>query len=384
MLDLIDSKLNCTSFLVEFAKSNVPTNRFGGDHSTRKLNGMLQTSATGGSRKALQFLLTEAPLRYPFCRTTLGKGEFNGRKPLGETEKTSEDLARAMEYDADDNRPDRHVIQPEIPGLVSPLRRTESSTILFGCLFPEHTITSIDVAIANKTFSVLATLLSPGLDAFFQIDQERATNRIHRTLLSFTSCPAVLATQERIVLGQTASGIDKLIATGGVSLRDEKLDFKNRRMETCLQGLLNEIQGQEHFQDAENKSNSATESQSQEHAVFIEDPSGRLNRITFGAITPAPVDDRCRSAPWILIRMAEPSELPQAVELALQDYYLLSQSEAHLARYLTMTGSMTDTVEQLGITRNTAKTHMRRIFEKTGINTQLQLARLVHKLSGYF
>jgi DNA-binding CsgD family transcriptional regulator len=82
--------------------------------------------------------------------------------------------------------------------------------------------------------------------------------------------------------------------------------------------------------------------------------------------------------------MAEPTGLPEDVELVLQDQYQLSQSEAHLARYLTMTGSMTDTVEQLGITRNTAKTHMRRIFEKTGINTQLQLARLVHKLSDYF
>jgi len=83
-----------------------------------------------------------------------------------------------------------------------------------------------------------------------------------------------------------------------------------------------------------------------------------------------------------LIKVAETREdLPAEVEACLQTHYDLSQSEAHLARHLTMTGSLTATVGDLGISRNTAKTHLRRIYEKTGINTQLQLAKLVHRLA---
>ena len=54
----------------------------------------------------------------------------------------------------------------------------------------------------------------------------------------------------------------------------------------------------------------------------------------------------------------------------MQERFELSHSEAHLARHLTMSGSINDTVQELGITRNTAKTHLRRKFDKTGVNTQ--------------
>jgi DNA-binding CsgD family transcriptional regulator len=381
VLELIDSKLSCSSFLVEFTKDGIPTKRFGGDRSHQNLNGMLGLPAADRSRKALQFLLTEAPLLYPYCRTMLSKGEFNGNKPVIDPDMT---VPASADAGTEEQLSGAHSFGPDLPGLASPLRRSENSTILFGCLFHGHTISSIDVALANETFRTLVKLISPGLETFFQIDQERANGQVHRTLLACTAGPAVLTTDERHVLAQTASGLDKLLATGGVSLRDDKLDFKNKRLETCLQGLLDEIRTGKQLTGISDQATDTADPEETEHSVFIEDASGGLQRISFGAVTPASGNGSFGQNAWIVIRMAEPTGLPEDVELVLQDQYQLSQSEAHLARYLTMTGSMTDTVEQLGITRNTAKTHMRRIFEKTGINTQLQLARLVHKLSDYF
>jgi DNA-binding CsgD family transcriptional regulator len=85
-----------------------------------------------------------------------------------------------------------------------------------------------------------------------------------------------------------------------------------------------------------------------------------------------------------LIRTTTSKDPPEEVEIFLQDHYELSHSEARLAWHLTMTGALSTTIQDLGITQNTAKTHLRRIYEKTGAHTQLQLARLVHRIARLF
>ncbi|MFC6655485.1 helix-turn-helix transcriptional regulator [Roseibium salinum] len=119
------------------------------------------------------------------------------------------------------------------------------------------------------------------------------------------------------------------------------------------------------------------------HSVYIGDQNGALSRVSIEAVVPA-AETSSRETTYVLIRVCEPADLPDEVEAVLQHHYDLSQSEAHLARHLTLSGSMNVTAAQLGITRNTAKTHLRRIYEKTGVHTQLQLAGLVHRLAGLF
>ena len=380
VLSLIDAKLACISFLSEIEKDGSPTNEFGGNRSSQNLTELLNGSTPERSREALQFLLNEAPLLYPFCRTTLSKGEFNGSKPIAIPTPGGGTSVRD-----EDSRPlGSNRIPPNVPGLIAPLRRTGNSTILFGCLFPEHTTDTIDVALASETFRTLTKAIAPGLEAYYQIERERANNRIQHILLSYSSRPAVLITEERIVLGQTSSGMDGLLATGGVSVRGERLEFKNKHLEACLQRVLDAARAPNHAGNSAGTPNTVNDFAGQECSVCMDAPNGVLKRITFGAVRPDGVDVRHNQPPWIVIRMSEPSDLPEEIETVLHERFDLSSSEAHLARYLTMTGSMTDTVEQLGITRNTAKTHLRRIFEKTGVHTQLQLARLVHRLSGLF
>lgn len=58
-------------------------------------------------------------------------------------------------------------------------------------------------------------------------------------------------------------------------------------------------------------------------------------------------------------------------------WYELTPAEARVAAALAEGESLEDAAELLGITRNTARTHLKRIFAKTGTNRQGALVRLL-------
>nr|WP_319386172.1 hypothetical protein [uncultured Roseibium sp.] len=372
-------KLNCISFLCEFAQGGVPTTNFDGGRSSQRLNDVFFPRSAQGSEEALKFLLEEAELRFPYCKTTLSKGDFGSNRPVAGSRQPVGTRTGNISggTDVDTNAADT-------AGLVSPLMRDESSTILFGCLFKEHTTETIDVEAAHQTFRTLTKVLTPGIDAFFRSERHKAKNRIQEALLLGSTCPTVLMTSYKELLGHSASGLERLLATGSVRFSSSRFEFKNKQLETALQDVLDTFaRGGEQEAQQEN-SRGTVKNQTGGQSVCLEDPDGRLKRITIRAATSAAARNNNGSAPWVILQIFETSDLSAAVETVLQDRFELSHSEAHLARHLTMSGSINDTVQELGITRNTAKTHLRRIFDKTGVNTQLQLARLVHGISRLF
>lgn len=383
ILDSIDTKLNCISVLCEYDKSGKPTRNFDGGRSSQKLHDMLFAGSSQGGDDALKFLLTEAELRYPYCKTTLRKGDFGGNRPAAHSLQTDGVQPGSAHPETISGGPGPGAENAETAGLISPLFRDAKSTILFGCLFKEHTTETIDVDLARKTFRTLTKVLKPGIEAFFQLERHKAQNRIQDALLMSIACPSVLMTKDKVLLGHAASGLEKLLATGSVRFNAPRFEFKNKELETRLQHALDtfaESAGSAlHLGHAKEAADPGGD-----QSVWFEDMNGQLKRITVRAVPSAAARKDGGSVPWVVLKIFEATELPAALEAVLQERFELSQSEAHLARYLTMSGSMNDTVQELGITRNTAKTHLRRIFDKTGVNTQLQLAKLVHRISSLF
>jgi DNA-binding CsgD family transcriptional regulator len=82
-----------------------------------------------------------------------------------------------------------------------------------------------------------------------------------------------------------------------------------------------------------------------------------------------------RPAAVVLLRDPERTAAVGAAELA--DLLGLTAREAALARRLARGDSLQDCAAALGISRNTARVHLRNIFEKTGISSQRQLLRLM-------
>lgn len=59
----------------------------------------------------------------------------------------------------------------------------------------------------------------------------------------------------------------------------------------------------------------------------------------------------------------------------LQRYFSFTQAEAKVARSLFKNDNLADTAEEVGISINTARTHLRRIYRKANVNSQAELMR---------
>ncbi|WP_298813660.1 hypothetical protein [uncultured Roseibium sp.] len=360
ILEAIDSSLACKCFLAEFDDD--------GEAPARDFGAVLERIETEGGRTALQFLISEASLFYPYCKTALNRHAS-----------VSDDISRVDQAGAMDRVSEVDTVAPlqQAPGLISPVWRGDRTTILFGCFFLEHTPETVDVAIASETFRRLTKAISPALSLHFQLEKERVGNLMQQVLLSSLDRSVILISADRDILATTPTGSTAFADIDAAEPRRGKLVIKNKLIEAALQDLSAECNSsQQTF-----KSSGIAD---QTRSVYVTAADNAPRRVAIEMVPPALTESSSTSTPWFLVSVSESADLPEELEQVLQDRYDLSQSEAHLARNLTMTGSMNETVAQLGITRNTAKTHLRRIYEKTGAHTQLQLASLIYRLAGLF
>ena len=57
--------------------------------------------------------------------------------------------------------------------------------------------------------------------------------------------------------------------------------------------------------------------------------------------------------------------------------YSLSEAQKQMIEHIAQGRDLADAAEALGVTKNTARTHLRRIYEKVGVNSQIELLRLL-------
>ena len=85
--------------------------------------------------------------------------------------------------------------------------------------------------------------------------------------------------------------------------------------------------------------------------------------------------------PAVLVFLSDPAAAPDLPERRLIDVYGLTATEARVALAVAAGGALADAAAQLAISLNTAKTHLARIFAKTGTRRQAEVARLVTVLA---
>ena len=80
---------------------------------------------------------------------------------------------------------------------------------------------------------------------------------------------------------------------------------------------------------------------------------------------------------FALVLVNDPETNAGATEDELRTLFGLTRSEAHVARLLADGHSLADVCEALDISANTVRTHLKRIYTKTGTHRQSSLVRLV-------
>lgn len=68
--------------------------------------------------------------------------------------------------------------------------------------------------------------------------------------------------------------------------------------------------------------------------------------------------------------------MPSAPE-AIAKFYKLTPSELRILLAIVQVGGVPETAEALGVAESTVKTHLRRLFDKTGSNRQADLVKLI-------
>ncbi|MEP2706786.1 MAG: helix-turn-helix transcriptional regulator [Roseibium sp.] len=365
ILDEIGSQLGCRAFLAEYLPDGSASNRYGGLVAASELAGVLSAIKTEYDRTCLQFLTTNAELNFPYCKMSLSShstiSSLPNLSPAEAGDDAKSDLASA-------------------PGLIAPLRRVDGNSLLLACLFPGQSPTSLDIDETVAVFKKISQVVTLGWETsdVFQ-DLSEAKMDADTVLETVTSC-AVLIDGERNILSHTSQGLRVLAENDLANLQNDVLTIRCRHMESHLQNVmgLNDDSEQNHLADSlQNRQPGLPQTD-----FCFRNNAGEIMRIVIEDVGQRSLQTDRRDRTRLLIHVLRPVEIPDGVEDLLQEEFGLSQSEAHLARMLTLTGSTAETSKHLGITRNTTKTHLRRIFEKTGLHTQLELTRLVHQIAG--
>ena len=87
-----------------------------------------------------------------------------------------------------------------------------------------------------------------------------------------------------------------------------------------------------------------------------------------------------RSAAAVLV-ICDPDRLAQIPTAWMMDAYGLTLSEVRVALTFASGTTVANTARKLRVSANTVKTHIRRVYEKTGTNRQAELSRLMATIS---
>ncbi len=120
------------------------------------------------------------------------------------------------------------------------------------------------------------------------------------------------------------------------------------------------------------------------HGAIVQRPSGGppylLRCASLGAAERARLDSEAARA---IVFITDPAEGASLDRQMLRQLYRLTDSEAALAELLCGGERLTDAACRLRITHNTARAHLKNIFQKIGVSRQPELVKVLLTLSAY-
>ncbi|WP_313801501.1 helix-turn-helix transcriptional regulator [Sphingobium sp.] len=121
-------------------------------------------------------------------------------------------------------------------------------------------------------------------------------------------------------------------------------------------------------------------------------PAGEESQFEIATPDGSPLHARARAVPssaygdgsWVALFLADPTRPAGPSSETLRDRFQLTRAEAALAVHLAEGASLAEAANRLDIAYNTARTHLRAIFAKTGTHRQVQLVTLLRTIGSDF
>lgn len=344
----------CRIFLLEFDADGCHTGRYCDDDAADDLIDYLSTILVQEGQSAFAFLLQDALRHYPYCREKLDR------------------ISPQSLYQSSTKIHEFAVF----PGYICNLLQYDTRIVLFCCVFFDQKNESVDPDLAKSVFKRLSKTISLSLELGCRMDQAGKSNAALQLMLQSHSRSAFLI-DANLDIHVSTPACEELLSDGDVfTIRNKRLVAMRKDVESALHAVANQMA------DTGKKRGSCAGSDLAEQSLLLTRPNNRLARVLVRGLYAEIEQDRSGLEPYVLVEVREQMQLPQDIDHILKSCFDLSEKESQLAYFLTKTGSLTIALEALGITRNTAKTHLRRIYEKTATQSQLELSKLLHGLSG--
>lgn len=220
----------------------------------------------------------------------------------------------------------------------------------------------------------LSSHLSRGVELSLTLLRSKRESGLARGLLEVLSSPALLLDKLGRILRLNAEAEALLVLADGLGFapREKRLHAslpdEERRLARFLRLALDSAEGQD---------------TAWQEALRVARPSGRASYIL--VVTPlplagtSPLMDLLEQPARLLLQIIEPEPKARDVRL-LRSAYGLTPAEARVAAAIGSGLSLPQAARTLGVSVNTVHTHLARIFDKTGLRSQVALAQMLAAL----
>ncbi|MBK8990929.1 MAG: helix-turn-helix transcriptional regulator [Gammaproteobacteria bacterium] len=222
----------------------------------------------------------------------------------------------------------------------------------------------------GKRETQLCTLLLPHLERavriYMRLHRVESERALYAGAISQLAVGTVILDARGAVSATNTLADGILAARDGLWVAEGVLRVQNPREAAELRRILGELaESQRAGQPA------------LAQALRISRPSGRAD---LGLVLrPLPATDESQGVAGIAVFVSDPEERSDAPVQVLVKLFGFTPTEALVAIQLANGLNIDDAAAELGMTRNTARAHLRSVFNKTGISRQPALVRLILK-----
>lgn len=220
-------------------------------------------------------------------------------------------------------------------------------------------------AAGRAILAALVPHLRIALGLFARFEQTTVEQAVYRSAVERLAVATFILDAHGMVLRKNAVA-DRLVSAGkGLSLHLGRLAFSARKPSTVLSHLL-----------------ASPPAPGEDQRFRIED-TGEHEMWALARTVPAQTFP-AESGAVLALFVVDPSQSAAANADALRDLFQLTPMEATLTATLARGAALVDAARTLGMAHNTARSHLRAIFAKTGVRRQSELVHLIQtSLAGF-